>query len=167
MCITKIPYIDCPLWLNCLLQIYDWTTAIDAGLWDCNCAIYAVITGHWCHLRCQGHSSSMKFRINRSLSIKQLTHWGRVTHICVGKTTIIGSDNGLSPCRRQAIIWTNSGTLLMGTLRTIFSEILIECHTFFFKKMHMKMSSGKWRLSCLGLNVLIPYWYWSYVARGQ
>ena len=24
-----------------------------------------------------------------------LTHWGRVTHICVGKLTIIGSDNGL------------------------------------------------------------------------
>ena len=26
-----------------------------------------------------------------------LTHWGRVTHICVGKLTIIGSDYGLSP----------------------------------------------------------------------
>ena len=25
-----------------------------------------------------------------------LTHWGRVTHICVGNLTIIGSDNGLS-----------------------------------------------------------------------
>ena len=24
-------------------------------------------------------------------------HWGRVTHNCVGKLTIIGSDNGLSP----------------------------------------------------------------------
>ena len=35
---------------------------------------------------------------------KGLTHWGRVTHICVGKLTIIGSDNGLSPARRQAII---------------------------------------------------------------
>ena len=41
-----------------------------------------------------------------------LTHWGRVTHICVGKQTIIGSDNGLSPGRRQAIIWTNDGLLL-------------------------------------------------------
>ena len=26
-----------------------------------------------------------------------LTHWGRVTHICVSKLAIIGSDNGLSP----------------------------------------------------------------------
>ena len=33
-----------------------------------------------------------------------LTHWGRVTHICVSNLTIIGSDNGLSPERRQAII---------------------------------------------------------------
>ena len=38
-----------------------------------------------------------------------LTHWGRVTHICVGNPTIIGSDDGLSPGRRQAIIWTNDG----------------------------------------------------------
>ena len=55
-----------------------------------------------------------------------LTHWGRVTHICVSKLTIIGSDNGLSPGRRQAIIWTNAGILLIGPLRTNFSEILIE-----------------------------------------
>ena len=84
-----------------------------------------------------------------------LTHWGRVTHICVGKTTIIGSDNGLSPGRRQAIIWTNAGILLIGTLGINFREIWIECHSFPVKKMHVKMSSGKWRPSCLGLNVLI------------
>ena len=35
-----------------------------------------------------------------------LTHWGRVTDICVGNLTIIGSDNGLSPGRRPAITWT-------------------------------------------------------------
>ena len=89
-----------------------------------------------------------------ALTLRTLTHWGRVTHICVGKTTIIGSDNGLSPGRRQAIIWTNAGILLIGTLGTNFSEILIECHSFSFKKMHMKISSGKWRPSCSGLNVL-------------
>ena len=55
-----------------------------------------------------------------------LTHWGRVTHICVNKLTIIGSNNGLSLGRRQAIIWTNDETLLIGPLETNFSEILIE-----------------------------------------
>ena len=43
--------------------------------------------------------------------LDDLTHWGRVTHICVGKLVIIGSDNGLSPDRRQAIISTNAGLL--------------------------------------------------------
>ena len=42
-----------------------------------------------------------------------LTHWGWVTHICVDNLTIIGSDNGLSPGRRQAIIRTNAGILLI------------------------------------------------------
>ena len=40
--------------------------------------------------------------------------------------TIIGSDNGLSPGRRQAIIWTKAGILLIEPLGTNFSEILIE-----------------------------------------
>ena len=33
-----------------------------------------------------------------------LTHWGWATHICISKLTIIGSDNGLSPGRRQAML---------------------------------------------------------------
>ena len=53
-----------------------------------------------------------------------------MTHICVIKLTIIGSDDGLSPDRRQAIIWTNAGILFIGPLRTNFKEILIEIHKF-------------------------------------
>ena len=86
-----------------------------------------------------------------------LTHWGRVTHICVGKLTNIGSDLGLSPGRREAIIWTNAGILSIGRVGAKFSEVLIEVYTFSLKKMHVKMSSGKWRPFCLGLNVLTPY----------
>ena len=77
-----------------------------------------------------------------------------MTHICVSKLTIIGSDNGLSPDRRQAIIWTNAGLLLIGPLGTNFSEILIEILTFSFKKMRLKVSSAKRRPFCLRLNVL-------------
>ena len=62
------------------------------------------------------------------------THWGRVTHICVSKLIIISPDNGLSPGRRQAIIWTNAGILLIGPLGTNFSKILIEILTFSLKK---------------------------------
>ena len=74
-----------------------------------------------------------------------LTHWGRVTHICIRKLNIIGSDNGLSPGRRQAIILINAALLLIWPLGTNFSEMLIEIHIFTFKKMHLKMSSAKWR----------------------
>ena len=59
----------------------------------------------------------------------ELTHWGQVTHICVSKLTIIGSDNGLSP-------GTNAGILLIGPLGTNLSEISIGYQTFSFKKMH-------------------------------
>ena len=72
------------------------------------------------------------------ISVYALTHWGWVTHICVGEQTIIGSDNGLSPGRRQAIIWINAGILSTGPLGTNFSEISIEIYTFSFKKIHLK-----------------------------
>ena len=62
-----------------------------------------------------------------------------MTHICVGKLSIIGSDNGLSPGQRQAIIRTNAAILLIGPLGTNFSEIVIEIHTFSFKQIHLKM----------------------------
>ena len=69
---------------------------------------------------------------------RRLTYRGQVTHICVGKLTITGSDNGLSPGRRQAmspgrrqtIIWANVGILLIGPLGTNFSEIQIGVQTF-------------------------------------
>ena len=86
-----------------------------------------------------------------------LTHWGRVTHICVGDLTIIGSDNGLSPERRQAIIRTNAGILLIRPLGTNFGEFLVEILMFSFKKMRLKVSSAKRRPFCLGLNELTEW----------
>ena len=84
----------------------------------------------------------------------ELTHWGRVMRICVRKLIFIGLDNGLSPGRRQAIIWTNVEILLIGTLGRSFNEILSEIHTFSFNKTHLKTSSVKWHPFYLGLNVL-------------
>ena len=59
-----------------------------------------------------------------------LTHLGWVTHICVGNLIITGSDNGLLLGRRQAIISTSAGILLIGPLGTNINEIVIEIHTF-------------------------------------
>ena len=72
----------------------------------------------------------------------ELLTQGRVTQICVSSLAIIGSDNGLLPGRRQAIIWTNAGILLIWPLGTNLSEIFIEIHTFSTKKMSLKMSSA-------------------------
>ena len=111
------------------------------------------------HPSMPSHLSALVARINLQLLNRlpnnTLTHWGRVTHICVGNLTIFVSDNGLWPDQRQAIIWTNAGILIIGPLWTNISEILIEIPMFSFKKMRLKVSSAKWRPCCLGLNVLI------------
>ena len=39
-----------------------------------------------------------------------------MTHICVGKSTAIGSDNALAPGRRQAIIWTKCCNIVNWTI---------------------------------------------------
>ena len=127
LCFDILPqYVGwCNLWATCLSQGTSQTGQ--------NCKDSAFL--HWFVL----HS---------------LTHCGRVTHICVSKLIIIGSDNGLLPDRCQAIIWTNTGILLIGPLWINFSEILLNILTFSFKKMHLKVSSVKWQPFCLGLNVL-------------
>ena len=106
-------------------------------------------------LAAMGLRSIEKQKCNhKTFSFSRLTHWGRLTHICVTKLTIIGSDNGLSPARRQATIWISAGMLLIRTLGTNFSDILSEIHIFSFKKMYLKMLSAKWWQFRLGLSVL-------------
>ena len=46
-----------------------------------------------------------------------LTHWGPVTHICVSKVIIIGSDNGLLPGRRQSHYLNQCWNIVNWTLR--------------------------------------------------
>ena len=84
-----------------------------------------------------------------------------MAHICISKLTIIGSDNGLSPGRRQVIIGTNAGILLIAPLGRNFNEILIGIHTFSFNKTQSKMSSAKRPPFCLGLNVLSIQRLWN------
>ena len=91
-------------------------------------------------------------------------------HICISKLTIIGTDNGLSSGRRHAIILTNAGILLIEPFGTKLSEIVIEIHIFSFKKMYLKMLSGKWRPFCISLNMLrwiIPSSYFLFLSSFQ
>ena len=143
-----------------LLQVYDgteWTIGLpELKKLISNYILWDVIIHPW-----RNHNGSLaKHWINNHIpqlyaGVLDLTHWGRVTHICVSKLTIICSDNGLSPGQRQAIIWTNAEILLIRTLATKFSKIFSEINTFSFTKMRLKILSVKWCQICPGLNVFM------------
>ena len=125
----------------------------------------AFFKGPMCHSRqidciwwlgkCSHSHSHVTHSLVFSIDLGNITHWGRMAHICVSKLNNIGSKNGSSPFRHQAIIWTNVRLTSICILRTVFSEILSTIHTFIFTTMHVKMSSAKWRPFCLGFNWLV------------
>ena len=128
-------------------KMRHWITIL--SFWNVTGGSAAMLPGVW-----QFSQRKLNVVFTPMAWLWDLTHWGRVTNICVSKLTIISSDNGLSPGRRQAIIWANVGILLIGPLGINFSEILIEIPTFPFKKTRLKVSSvNRWPF-CLGLNVL-------------
>ena len=114
-------------------------------------------------------------------------------HICVGKLTSIASDNGLSPRRRQAIIWNIVGIMLIGPLGTNFSEILIEIQTFIFieentfenavYEMSVILSLPQcvnnadcrvpcislipWSQVCSHMNIVLRWGYWTLLNKIQ
>ena len=83
-----------------------------------------------------------------------LTHLPLVPQYVYVNRVSIGSDNGMSPIRRQAIIETNAGLLSIGPLGTNFNEILINIENFSFMKVHPKILSAKWRPFCPGRDKL-------------
>ena len=97
----------------------------------------------------QGSSNCGKTEIN-SLRDRS-SHIEAQCRICVNKLSNIGS---MTPGRRQAIISTITGILLVGPN---FSWILIEVHIspVIIQENTFKMSV-KWRPFCLGLNVIKP-----------
>ena len=152
---------------NFCILIWISLRFVPKGLIDNNSALIQVMV--WWQTVDKPLPDPVHWRRYAALGGDELTHWGPVMHICVSKLTTIGSDNGLSPGRRQAIIRTNAGIVLIGPLRTNSSEILIEIYIFSFKKMHLKLSSAKRRPFCLGLNVLILWLLmsWLFVLPGH
>ena len=86
----------------------------------------------------------------------ELTHWDRVTHICVSKITIIGSYNGLSPGRHQAIIWTSVGILLIGPSKTKLHPNL---YIFIQENGVWKMVAILSRPQCVNCNLALSHWF--------
>ena len=73
-------------------------------------------------------------RIYAALGGDDLTRWGRVAHIYFIEPVIIGSHNGLSPLRCQAIIVTSADILSIRPQGAWFSGILLEIYKFSFGK---------------------------------
>ena len=97
---------------------YCWNEIINNG--------YALIHGvinTWYVILCSNMTGHWKFgdviivywRIYASLDLNELTHWGRVTHICVSKLTIFGSDNGFAPAN-----WTLGNKLQWNRNRNLY-----------------------------------------------
>ena len=70
----------------------------------------------------------------------------------------IGSGNGLSLVRRQAITWTNDGLLSIGLLETNVSEIWIGILSFSFNKFIWKCRLPEWWWFCPGGDELTKKW---------
>ena len=124
---------------------------------------WIVMVKFWnsCISEWEGQLTLHKGRGSRSFMTMTTTIWWQrsgvwIYQIVTGVTSVVGmpsthlvgSDNGLLPGWRQAIIWTNDSLLSIGNLATNFSEILIEIQTFSSNKMHLKMSSAKWQPLC-------------------
>ena len=88
----------------------------------------------------------------RSYTAHLSTHWGRVTHICVSKLTIIGSDNGLSSRRRLAIFWTSNivnWTLTIKLQWNLNRNFYIFIHENAFENAVWKMATTSSRPGCV------------------
>ena len=85
----------------------------------------------------------------------RLTHWGRVTHICVSELSIIGSDNGLSPNHYLEQCWLIFNWSLRNKHQWNFdqnSNIFIEANPF---QNVWKMAAMLSRPQCV--NKMLPY----------
>ena len=102
-------------------HVCKWKCWSFACIWNWNMFSAMTMAMAMKMIYCQSCTGRKCDQYNTYDIIVCLTHWGRVTHICVSKLAIIGSDNGLSPGRRQAIIWTNAEILLIGSLGTNFN----------------------------------------------
>ena len=137
-------------WRNLLHPWIFWSFPFIIWTRFVHYAILLVIRRPWSIAHRRAEISGQATQSNKFILI---TLWGWATHICVNKLTITGSDNGLSPGRCQAIIWTNAGILSIGPLKTMFCEIFDA-----FMHFHTRKCVWKCRLENGGHFVSAPMW---------
>ena len=127
--ITSLLVRDKPLGVPASVKRVYWDTIMAAHMYNRD-SIYAGC----CNMLMPSYQFRQGPPCPPSIQERLLNHWGQVTHKCVRKLTINGSDNGLSPGWCQAIIWTTAGILLIGPLATNSSEILAKLIHFHSRK---------------------------------
>ena len=86
--------------------------------------------------------------------VNGLINWGRVTHICVSKINHHWSREWFVAWSAPSHYLNQCWIIVHWNLKNKLQWNLNKICTFTFKKMHLKMSSVKWRPFCLGLNML-------------
>ena len=90
-----------------------------------------------------------------SINVLTLTHWGRVTHICVGNLTIIGSDNGLSSGRSAPSHYLNQcRNIINWSLRNKLQWHFNRNSNIFIQENAFENVVCEMATICLGLNEL-------------
>ena len=124
-----------------------------------------IFCGILLHVRAITREVLMNLIRNMCSEIIHLTHWGRVTHICVSNLIIIVSNNGLAPGRRRAIIWTNAGILLIWPLGTNYSKMFDKRKCIW--KCRLQNGVHWSRPQCFGITItpLKGQWVNSYIFQ--
>ena len=81
------------------------------------------------------------------------------------KLTIIVSDNGLSPDRHQAVLWTNAAILSIAHWEIYLSGFILKLHKFLLMEMHLIMSSVKWRPVCHRMKYCTSLRIWWFIRH--
>ena len=84
-----------------------------------------------------------------------LTQWGRVMYICVSKLGHLWFRQWLVAWLAPSHYLNQCWNIVNWTLGNKLHWKFFKLYTFSFKKMHLKMPSGKWLPFCLSLNELI------------
>ena len=87
---------------------------------------------------CVGNNLLRVYKISKPIRMwLSLTHLTLVPHICVSELSQHCSYNGLSPVRRQAITWINTGLLSIRRYGNTLNHTSIKIQNFSFTKTHL------------------------------
>ena len=159
----------CSIWNRCILEfmiLVDWNTDdrkiywlyILARLWGLSMS--TIMCGlDWLSVHALARwlfcPSFSEMRSNEGINTKITLEWVHKQFVTRGHAWFNFFHDMLIPYMIMTSHYLNQWWhILIGPWGTNFSKILIELYTFSFKIMHLKVSSGKWRPSCLDLNVL-------------